>query len=52
VSSDGGAAEPAENASATVEADEGSDGLAIAALVLAVVALVAAGASFLKRRTA
>jgi uncharacterized protein YcnI len=57
VSSDDGAAgaqepasAPAENASATVEADGGSDGLAIAALAVAVVALVAAGASFLKRR--
>jgi uncharacterized protein YcnI len=42
---------PAENASATVESDGGSDGLAIAALALAAVALVAAGASFLTRRT-
>jgi uncharacterized protein YcnI len=48
VSSDDGAAEP-ENASATVEADEGSDGLAVAALALAAVALLAAGASFLRR---
>jgi uncharacterized protein YcnI len=46
VSSDDGSA---ENASATVEADEGSDGLAIAALALAAVALVAAGASLLRR---
>jgi periplasmic copper chaperone A len=50
-----GAQEPAttgaENAAATVEADEGSDGLAIAALAVAVIALLAAGASFLTRRT-
>ena len=49
VSSDDGAAEPAENASATVEAEAGSDGLAIAALAVAGVALAAAGASFLRR---
>ena len=41
------ASAPAENAAATV--DSGSDGIAIAALAVAVVALVAAGASFLRR---
>jgi uncharacterized protein YcnI len=45
------ASAPAENTSATVESDGGSDGLAIAALALAAVALVAAGASFFTRRT-
>jgi periplasmic copper chaperone A len=40
---------PAENASATVESDGGSDTLAIVALGLAAVALVAAGASFMRR---
>ena len=56
VSSDDGASgaqepaqAPAENTSATVEADGGSDGLAIAALAVAVVALAAAGASYLRR---
>jgi periplasmic copper chaperone A len=48
VSSDD-AAGAAENASATVESDGSSDTLAIVALALAAVALVAAGASFMRR---
>jgi uncharacterized protein YcnI len=53
VSSDPSMGEPAttgaENASATVEADDGSNGLAIAALAVAVLALIAAGASLVRR---
>jgi uncharacterized protein YcnI len=40
----------AENASATVEADDGGDGLAIAALAVAVLALIAGIAAFLATR--
>ncbi len=54
VSSDdaAGAQEPAaENTSATVEAaDEGTDGLAVAALIVAVLALIAGGAAFVAAR--
>jgi periplasmic copper chaperone A len=45
-----GAAAPAENTAATVEDDGGSDGLAIAALAVAVLALIAGLAAFVTRR--